>query len=431
MRVEMEEEIDLREFIRLLLRNWAWVLGLALVAAIAALIVSSLLPNLYQASAMVAFVQPRYQVRLDSRAESANRWNPEYQAFAQLAVSDGILQAVVDSYAPSPAAATKDWRLAVLAGMVEASTQNGSGLIALKVRSRSANDAAALANVWADTLARRAKEIYGGSEQDVAFLEEQASLGAEALATAESQLVDFQARDQTAMIKVRLESLRQAQSDYLANQRSIATMVQDIQGLRTKLAGQPSNTPSSFADELTALLLQIKAFNAQTDAPIGLQIEPSAGSLSDRSLAEQIAFLDELVVTLQQKSAEIDRQLLEFAPQVLALQRDLQEATAEHDQLVRAQELARDKYLALARTLDESRIAAQEHGGLLQVISYAAIPETPISPRRLFNAAVAGLLGLMIGVFAIVLMNFWRGGVQDGKNLQKRDGEAGDSGGQA
>jgi hypothetical protein len=44
------------------------------------------------------------------------------------------------------------------------------------------------------------------------------------------------------------------------------------------------------------------------------------------------------------------------------------------------------------------------------VLSRAAVPEEPASPRRLLNTVVAGALGLMVGVFGAFFIEYWRGG---------------------
>ncbi len=43
----MEEEIDLREYIEILLKYWKWIVGAALLAAIAAFVATSMLPRVY------------------------------------------------------------------------------------------------------------------------------------------------------------------------------------------------------------------------------------------------------------------------------------------------------------------------------------------------------------------------------------------------
>jgi succinoglycan biosynthesis transport protein ExoP len=299
--------------------------------------------------------------------------------------------------------------------MVEAASEGDPSLVVLRVRSRSPEGAAAIANLWADALVKRGNDIYSDREDDVEFFQEQLAQAELALDEADAALVEFEARSQASTVDAQLESLRQAQADYLADQRAIAYIVQDIQGLRAQLALQPGDRPISLADDLTALLLQIKAFNllqvealdAQASTPIQLQIS-SAGSFSDKSPAEQVAFLDDLVDTLETKSSEIDGRLAELEPQMLALQRRLQELDAESERLTSARDLTSETYKTLARKLEEARISAREENGVLQVGSYAAIPEKPVSPRKLLNTAVAGTLGLMLGVFGAFALEWWR-----------------------
>jgi succinoglycan biosynthesis transport protein ExoP len=411
----MEEEIDLRAYVAVLIRYWKWIAGLALVAAVAAFVVSLLLPSSYEASAVVIITEPRYQMQFDPRFATVDQWTPAYKAFPTLATSDEVLQRVLASYTPSPEAGIAEWKLRTLSGMVEATSEGDPSLVVLRVRSRSPEDAAAIANLWADALARHGNQIYSESEDDVAFFEEQVTQAGQALDDADAALVEFEARNQASIVGAQLDSLRQAQADYLADQRAIAYIVQDIQGLRTQLAQQPGDRPVSLADDLTTLLLQIKAFNllqaeargAQASAPIQLQIS-SAGSFSDKNPAEQIAFLDDLVDTLEAKSSKIDGRLAELEPQVLALQQQLQEVDAESERLTSARDLTSETYKTLARKLEEARISAREENGVLQVGSYAAAPEKPVSPRKMLNTAVAGTLGLMLGVFGAFAAEWWR-----------------------
>jgi len=431
----MEEEIDLRVYVEVLIRYWKWIVGLALVAAVTAFVVSSLLPPTYEASAVVIITQPRYQMQFDPRFETVGEWTPAYKAFPTLAISDETLQGVIDTHTPSPEAHIEEWKLGTLAGMVEATSEGDPSLVVLKVHSRSPEDTAAIANLWADRFTTLGNSIYGGTEKDVTFFEEQVAQAKQVLDESDAALIEFQARNQASTVNAQLSSYRQTQTDYLADQRTIAYIVQDIQGLRDQLAQQPGGRATSLADDLTTLLLQIKAFNlletkdrdAQTTAPIQLQVN-SAASLSDKSLAEQIAFLDDLVTTLEAKSSEIYGRLTELEPQILTLQQQLQEIDTENDRLTRACDLACETYMTLARKLEEARIAAQEENGVLQVGSYTAVPEKPVGPRRLLNTAVAGALGLMLGVFGVFAVEWWRGDEGTERRGDKERGRQGDRG---
>jgi succinoglycan biosynthesis transport protein ExoP len=411
-----EDEIDLRAYIEIALHHWIWILGPALVAAVVAFVVSPFLPPSYRASAVVLVTEPRLQMQFDPRIGTEEQ-TPAYKVFPTLATSDRALQEVLDSYLPSPQAGIDEWSLSTLSKMVEATSGGDPSLVVLSVTSRSPQDAAAIANGWADILARLGNEIYGGSQKDVVFFQSQLKQAEEALDAADTALVQFQARNQASIIEAQLSSRLQSQDDLLANQRTIAQLVQDIQGLRSQLADQPGNPSPSLADDLTALFLQIRAFNAQATAPIQLQVDGST-ALSDKTQAEQIAFLDGLVVTLQARSSEVDTLLAELEPEILDLQRKAQEASVENDRLTRTRDLARETYLTLARKLEEAHIAAQEEDRALQVGSYAAVPERPVRPRRLLNTALAGVLGLLIGVVVAFAIEFWQ---QNGR--QARGGE--------
>jgi uncharacterized protein involved in exopolysaccharide biosynthesis len=46
----------------------------------------------------------------------------------------------------------------------------------------------------------------------------------------------------------------------------------------------------------------------------------------------------------------------------------------------------------------------------------APLPEEPVSPRKMLNMAVAGVLGLMVSVFLVFFLEFWRKSAPDIKN---------------
>jgi len=402
-----EDEIDLRRYVEVLLRNWPWIVGCAVVAAVAAFGVTALMAPSYEASAVILITEPRYQMQFEPRFETVDQWQPAYKAFPELATSDGVLGRVVEDYVPSAEAGIEEWRLGALKRMVEASSEGDPSLVKLTVSCQSAEDAAALANVWAEKMVARGNEIYGEGEKDVIFFQEQAAQAEDALERAEEALIAFQARDRASIVSAQLGSYRQTQSDYLADQRAIAYLIQDIKGLRDQLAQQPNGQPASLGDDLTTLFLQVKAFNAEASTPIELQVN-SAESLSEKSRTEQVAFLADLVGTLEAKSATIEERLAEVEPRILDLQAELQTIQTEGERLQRAQTLARETYMTLSRKLEEARIAAQEENGVLQVGSRAAVPEKPAGPSKRMNTALAGAVGLMVGVFGVFAWDWWR-----------------------
>jgi uncharacterized protein involved in exopolysaccharide biosynthesis len=295
--------------------------------------------------------------------------------------------------------------------MLQAGSAGDPSLVQLSVRSHSAWDAAAIANLWADTLVEQVNTIYGESESDVAFFEAQTAQAELALTAAEKDLVDFEARSQIAILDTQLDSLQKAQADYLQEQRRIVYTTQSIEALQKQVAGQEAGDAPSLADELTALLLQVKAFLTEPAEPIQVQMQiDSASSLSDTTREERIALLSQLASALASKSASIDVQLLALEPEILSLQERLQDLVSEKDRLIRERDLASSTYLVLARKLEEAKIVAQEERGVLRVGSYATPSEVPTGPHILLVAGLAGLLGLVIGVTAALTADSWRQG---------------------
>lgn len=404
----MEEEfIDLRVYVKVLLRNWLWIVGAAVLAAVTAFAVSSIMAPSYEAESVVLITEPRYMMQFEPRFETMREWEPAYQAFPVLATSDDVLRDVVDAYQPTPDAGIETWSLKTLGHMTEATSEGDPSLVVLRVTSGSPEDAAAIANIWAELLIRRGNAIYQNGDQDVDFFETQLATTQTDLTEAEEALVAFQAQNEYEILKAQLKSLQLAQSDYLADQRTIAYLVQDLEGLRAQMARQDGTQIASLADDLTTLYLQIKAFNAEAIAPIEMQIN-TAESLSKKSVAQQVAFLEDLVETLQAKSGEIDERLTGLEPQMLSLQERLQAIEIEQERLTRERDLTEETYMTLARKLEESQIAAQEEGGILKVGSRAAVPEEPVGPRRMINTALAGVLGGMVAVGAVLVLDWWQ-----------------------
>ena len=224
------------------------------------------------------------------------------------------------------------------------------------------------------------------------------------LAAAEQALVDYQARNPLNVVTAQFNSKQTELASYLTASQTITMVIQDARSLQQQLAQQDVNSPSSLSDQLAALYMQVDALNSKADIPIQLQIS-GAGSLSNRTVAEQTALLSTLIKVLQDKSIEIQRQIKALEPDILALQQAQQSAQVELDRLTRERDVAKDTYLTLTRKVNETDLAAQDSGGGVQLASQASLPTEPVSGRKLLNVILGGLLGLIIGVIAAFVVD--------------------------
>jgi len=399
----MEEGIDLGAGLRVFLKYWKWILGITVAAAGVGLTVSLGLPFTYEATALVTIKPPLYVMNFDTRFQPVIR-QLVYKTHLDLAEGDEVLETLFSRLNPRPAGIKT---LRNLRGMVKAREGADPSVVRLTVRARDPQEAARIVNLWAEVFVAHMNQIYGFSNEELQRLEGQLAQAQAALEAAEQALIEFQARNQASILEARLDSLKSDQAHYLADQRAITYILQDIQALREQLARQPGERPASLADDLTALFLQIKAFNAQASAPIQLQVN-SAESLSNRSIGEMMALLNDIARALEAKSVEIRQRLEELRPQILSLQRQLQEIHTESDRLTRQRDLAKETYTALARKVQETRIALQGVERTVRLSSRAAVPEEPASPRRLLNTVVASMLGLMLSTIGVFVAEWWR-----------------------
>ena len=400
----MEQEIDLREYIRVLIRHARWIAALAILAAVAALVISFLLPPTYEATALVVITKARYIMRFDPKFETVNDIQQPYKAYPALAMSDDlILETMAAMNPPLP---EEEQDLTRFRNKLEAASGSDPSVVELRASYKDADVAAYMVNTWADVFVNRVNELYHESAQDARFFENQLATAGEALEKTEEGLIAFEARNEINILSAQTNALKNQLAAYLEAQNAIELVIQDAASLKARVASQTGGD-SLLTDDLAALLLQIEALSLKSEVPLQLQVGGDA-SLSGMAQQELVAFLDGLMTALETQSDELEAKTAGVEPKLLRLQGELQKFTTEQDRLVRARDVARDTYTTLARKVDEARIAAQDESGEVRLASYAAVPTKPVSPRKMINTVVAGALGLLLGVFGAFAIEYWR-----------------------
>lgn len=392
----MEEEIDLREYVKVLLRWWKLIGGVTLAAVVVAAVVSLLQPTIYEAAATVVGKKPAQPTEL---------------TLAQMALEDDLLAGLWGQLQPVKGAET----MAALRGMLRATAGADGSTVQLSVRAGDAQEAARIANGWAEALAPYASARYReAAKKEMNLLEGQAKQAQARLDEAQRALAEFQGRSQVTILEARRASAEQDLRDSLAEQREVERLLEKAQALRAQLAGQPSDARVRLTDGLAALALQAQAAGARatglSQVPLQLQLSEAAISSVGQTAGEATAFLDGLTTALNDQSKRISARIAGLEPQLLTLQQQVQEGTAERDNLMRARDAALQTYQPLALKVENARLASTVDEA--RVTGPAAVPGQPSGRNKLFNVAVAGVLGLMLGAFGAFAIEWWRGGAQ-------------------
>jgi capsular exopolysaccharide synthesis family protein len=351
----MEDEINLGQYVSVLIKWHRLIILAALLAGLVAFGVSSTLPPTYEAETAVTLVKSSTQLNFDPKMTTVSDMNAGYyvdqdarrKALTTLVKSSDVATAVIAKIGDQLSAA--EHIPANLVGAING-TNNGD-VIKITARADRADKAALLANTWTQEYLNNVNTIYSETPLSSAELQLQADAAKRDYDQKETTLVAYVANnpndkltrqiaekqqvinslqsgnapDKTksyldSIINARLAVFNQqsaAKTQKLADLYSIRNRLErllaDAQALRNQLsAGAVSN---SRGDELAGLLLEASAFSTGTDLPVSLQI-PMDRFSTGATAAEQLRSLDRLIATLEARGkvvqAEIDAQSKEL-----------------------------------------------------------------------------------------------------------------------
>jgi uncharacterized protein involved in exopolysaccharide biosynthesis len=136
------------------------------------------------------------------------------------------------------------------------------------------------------------------------------------------------------------------------------------------------------------------------------------------SLDQQSIFLNQMDQVIQSQSKDLNAQLEKINPEILQLQKQVQELTTEQDRLIRTRDVAKETYTTLARKVDETKISTADTNGSVQIASQAIVPDTPVSNHSVRNTAIGMMVGLLVGIFGVLIIAWWKE-VPTGKLVSK------------
>jgi len=398
-----EQGIDLRPYIPKLWSKRYWIIGFGLLGAVLGLVISSLITPTYEATALVAATLPRERLEFDARIQTVTEPQP-LDAYPDLAMSDALLVQLLDQL-PDEQTLT----LAQLHKIVDVSTGSDPSIINLTVKHTDPAVAAGMVNAWAEQFVIWANEIYGyqGDEQLV-FFEARLLEAAGQLEAAEQTLVDFQSDNRITILENELLAAQQTQADYLAKRRQTELILQDVDSLLPQLQNGSLTDPIA-GQRLTSILLQVRALGGVSgDEVPPFQLQLNLDGQADTNGADNRETIIQLRDMLVAQSGQIEERLTSLEPQILALQQEKYQMEVLNNRLNRDLEVAEETYTTLARTVDEKRITSEDTTSGVKLAAKAPVPERPVGPNLVLNAIVAGMAGILLSIFAVILMYWWR-----------------------
>lgn len=423
----MEEEISLRQLLETLWKGKTIIIGITLVAVLTAGIISFyLLPPVYQATAVL---MPNQQfLTSDQQSDQQNEqqqagledlmdtlWKPprlNLQTHATQIKTPELARAVINKLGLG-----ETYTVRQFLDKIEVVIPKDTSLLEVRVKDSDPRLAAEIANVLTqEYVAFLTQKTTERMALSVEFIEQQLEAQQQQLTSALQELQGFLEkqggpRELEAELEAKLSLLTELKAqltrldiDIAARRAAIATAQERLAGLSPVLV-----VKKSLADD--TLLHQVVAAETEASAleTAGLELQSEELNPTYLALEENLNLLLQELAQLESSRTETQRAITDIQKELEFLQVELASRQVEQEQLQQQVEIYKHNVELFNAKYAETMTAQSLQAGeaAVMVVSSAQEPQTPVGPRKMLNVALAGVLGLMVGVFAAFFKEYW------------------------
>lgn len=418
-------------YMRLAMQRWQWIVVPAILLAVIAAGLSLLRPRAFTATASLFFNPVRSEIALDERyvttnsaaqiGDLANR----RRTLVELATSPAMVSEI-------PPASRRELGLADIAPgelsdkiMVDASAD----LIYITARDVDPERALRIANVWATAVVSVTNRLLAPVDQTEYMrgqLEAMRQRASEAqqryeqfLGTSRIDAVSQQVLAVTELVSATLSQDVEHYNSLLERAASLEHVLRDAEALRGQLReGQRTN----FGEQLAVLSLSARAAGGG-ELPVQLQLDQAA-ALSD----DPAGTLDTLIESLRSQIADVRgaagrigtsvggqgisdssgltaAQRADYLQQLSALRQQEEELLGRRNMLEQERDIALDALEVAERKIAEQQVAVLQPSTDVRLTALAQDP-LPAGRGTVRNAILGGLLGSLLGGFALMTATF-------------------------
>lgn len=395
------DDIDLRPYIKALIRFWYLLIVLPLLAIVASYINQIYFVSpVYRAVALVTVTAQTLDVELDARIQDSNTPLAANRSFPELALSDSVIEKLfldVGDDLPNFISSQFSLRSRLLA-------ESGSDLsiVRLSAQFEDPELAALVANRWAKVFVDSINQTLGSEDQTaLTGLEIKLQDAFENRIALENAFVEFRGRDTAVTLSVSFSSNQAILTTALARQREIQFAQQNIINLRHVIENSPSEALNENA--ISLFLIQLSAIQVDLDLA-HVDIDASTFE-SELSKEIQLELLDTIEQVLVAEGVQIEEMILATEPILQDIQQEIARIDNERARVTEEMELAREIHQSIERQVEEFGVTS-EISGQVRLVSQAAVPVSP--QRSLTPVAVVGMAVFFLIFLVIIALVWWQ-----------------------
>ncbi|WP_427337945.1 GumC family protein [Caloranaerobacter sp. DY30410] len=422
------DEISLRELIEVLLKGWKLIAIITVISLLTSGIFSFFI------------IDPTYEARTTLMASFAtdklvNQKSPDdiqgildtistypimtIQTYKEQIKNPEILQQTIDELGLDK----EEFTLNTLRNMIKLETIKDTNLIAVKVKYTDPELAAKIANTVAQKftsfISNMAKQQASKSSQ---FIQSQLEVEKKKLDDALLELKQFLSQPRgvdelKAEVSSKLNLLTGYKTQLVQKEVALNKLEAALEAAEKELRATPKVlvTKKSISEDPILSQLVTDASNLETKDVLSLTMENEQINSNYLSLNNKISNYKISIAETSKEIEDIKNKIEITKKELEKIQVELAEKEHQQKLIQRKVNLAQSTYDAFLKKYEETRIAESSEIGdsSILIVSKAVVPETPVSPKKMLNLAIAGVLGIMIGVFVVFFKEYWESSVEE------------------
>jgi len=421
---QLEDEINLRDYINVIIKRKKLILAIFLVSVITTAIVSIMMPKVYQATAFIMIVPSKIQTALSptppvSFDVQQKTGTGEYlgQGLAislpthkALLKSNVVLERIIDRLKLTDAAG-KTLTPDDLFKRLNIKETKETNILQLEAEGNNPKKAQELANAWTQEYITYSQEFISGDVKGTGdFITDQFAIAKQNLTQAEEKVKDFKDKYKIDLMQAELDikkgELNNYKKELMELEMTLKTKGDNLAELKKEILKQDKFIIVSKAitddalwqnedKEKTSVDLDKKKLRSE-------EVNPIYRDLETRKVNTEIE-----INTTKPRLEYFKKSVGLIEAEINDSEKIINQREFELTQLNRQVDIYKRTYDNLSNKTEEARIAKAAQLGEVKLVSPANEPKYPIKPNKRNEVAISGIISLMFGIFLAFFMEYW------------------------
>ena len=409
-----EEEIDLREYINVLLKRKSIIILIFLIAVITAAIVSYfILQPVYEANVVISVSKPKIKNSLVDEISLEEYKN----LIKDIEIEEEVIRKLnLDE--PPVEVTPYD-----LERMITIELPKGTNLIKMNLQASNSKSTKDIINTWATLFVEKNKRLYFDEVKKAKIsVEDRLKHAEKDFFEIEEEVMKF---NETDSVKTIEDEIKYKTTKIL----NFKSRLIDIQLSLEKEKARKEQIVTTINEQEKVLKLNKSVVDDQffrqliskiTDDDLEIANLTYVSEVTNPiyyNLAQQLISTNISINSLKAEENQLKKNVNDFnasLEDLIASLEDLKKELIEKklilSRLNREYSAKEKLYNNLYKQAEEIRLTETAEADLLKISSLAYEPRAPIKPNKKLNILIAGVLGLFVGIFVAFFLEFWQKG---------------------